>query len=283
MNGKNIEVPEGKTLLLFGGNAEDRLRLAGQAAEGLGIFWCTVHDEIKHPEAIEQAIRAGVKTIIVDCETYQLLYQTPGHIKAAITNERIPVKLDGKAISMEKPPRFIFCTGQMDTLQLKNLGQRFHPVLCTSERRRARPELNKGRILAIVGPQGSGKTIMARSIAGELGAYQVTTQSQLYFDFGPGRLMSSGFAEVKTIIIELDPNETLCDEVMETINKMASNDTIELQVKGVGPRTFHSPHIIVCAHDLDFYAQESFRHIEIVLKQMPVGEHQLEAGDMQQL
>lgn len=140
------------------------------------------------------------------------------------------------------------------------------------------PALKKGVVLAIVGPQGSGKTLQAQTIAGSLGIYWLTQQPQFSFAFTPGSIASPSLAGVKTVILELEPNELLRPDVVETINRLTRESVLKVRAKGGKEHEIQSPHVVICAHDTDFYAHANFDHIEIVTKHAPISESKLQ-GD----
>lgn len=129
MQGKNIQIPNGQALLICGPQGCGKTLLARAIAQQYGPFQQTDVDVIRSPEAIERAMREGIKTLIVEeCDAEYLRCQLPAHLKAAITDERIPVKLDGKTLTMERPPRFIFCSGYVDAIRLDSRDRRFFVV-----------------------------------------------------------------------------------------------------------------------------------------------------------
>lgn len=60
-------------------------------------------------------------------------------------------------------------------------------------------QLERGKALAIVGPQGAGKTTLARKIASEHGTYSEINARNLRAEFALGRVLRS---DEQTLIIE---------------------------------------------------------------------------------
>lgn len=128
MQGKNIQIPNDQALLICGKQGTGKTLLAAAIAEQYGAYQETDTEVIRHPEAIERAMREGIKTLIVECDDANGLRQLPPHIKAAISGERIPAKLNGKAVTMEVPPRFIFCSADPDAIKTECRDRRFFVI-----------------------------------------------------------------------------------------------------------------------------------------------------------
>lgn len=101
-------------------------------------------------------------------------------------------------------------------------------------------ELKKGQALVIYGPQGSGKTILARKIAEcygsfiEIDAYQLKTRRDLNDLLGKG---------VSTVICDEIPEEI---DVQSFLKLLITNGTALVEKKHGKPKIVSVPNFIFC-------------------------------------
>jgi len=97
-------------------------------------------------------------------------------------------------------------------------------------------ELEKGKALVLVGPVGSGKTMLARSIASRYGAYNFVTQGEILRSF-------NGPLDTTTVIVE----EFTPDwETLVSIGRLATNPLIQIEKMREEPQLKTTPNVILC-------------------------------------
>ena len=104
-------------------------------------------------------------------------------------------------------------------------------------------ELTKSQALVLTGPQGSGKTTLARDIAGRCGTFAEISVDDLIGHFGLGRALA---AEPDTLIVEKMPRALL-----GKIKAFLGKDTIQCNQKYKAPRQVKRPNFILCINESD--------------------------------
>lgn len=101
-------------------------------------------------------------------------------------------------------------------------------------------ELKRGQALVITGPQGSGKTTLARKIAGKVGAFIEVDAAQIENHFG---LSDALAGKPAVLIIDGFPTQ----HVLENIKSMITSDTARVNRKYQVPETIQTPYFIFCS------------------------------------
>jgi energy-coupling factor transporter ATP-binding protein EcfA2 len=101
--------------------------------------------------------------------------------------------------------------------------------------------LTKGQALVLVGPQGSGKTTIARAIAAQYGPYVEVSALSINTHSGLSAALQT---EPNTIIIEGWPTP---ETALEEIKKMLGSEKTMCNPKFKEPRLVKSPLVIICS------------------------------------
>lgn len=101
-------------------------------------------------------------------------------------------------------------------------------------------QLTRGCALVLNGPQGCGKTTLARKIAEAHGSYREIDAMDLDSPFGLGAALDG---EPCTLIVEGFPTS---EDTMHRVNAMLTNDTEIVERKGKAPKQVKSPNFIFC-------------------------------------
>jgi hypothetical protein len=119
-------------------------------------------------------------------------------------------------------------------------------------------QLTKGQALVIAGPQGSGKTTLARQIAAKNGTYAQICANDLIGGFGLGNALAD---EPDTLIVDEVPAHKLADA---TLKKMLTDGMIECNQKYKPLRTVKTPHLIFCINEEQLLAfSKQFRSFRV--------------------
>lgn len=105
----------------------------------------------------------------------------------------------------------------------------------------AKLNLKHGQALVICGPQGSGKTTLARKIAARHGTYAQIDALQLTGHFGLGDALSG---ETKTLIVDGIPESR---KALKEIRAALTNETITIHQRYQNPKIVKSPNFIFCS------------------------------------
>lgn len=105
--------------------------------------------------------------------------------------------------------------------------------------------LTKGQALILVGPEGSGKTTLARQIAARNGTFAEICADDLIGGFGLGNALAD---EPDTLIVEEVPAHKLSDA---NLKKMLTEPMIKCNQKYKPVRMVQTPHFIFCVNDGD--------------------------------
>lgn len=103
-------------------------------------------------------------------------------------------------------------------------------------------QLTRGCALVLTGPQGCGKTAMARQIAAAHGSYREIEAADLDLPF---RLGNALFDDPCTLIVEGAPARI---ETMNYVKAMLTNGIAVLEEKGIR-RLVKAPNFIFCTGD----------------------------------
>lgn len=118
-------------------------------------------------------------------------------------------------------------------------------------------QLERGKALVIVGPQGSGKSVLARSIARQYGKFQ-EVELGVNFDF---QLRDALNGRVKTLIIDGEPSR---DELVQ-IKAMVTSPTTRINVPfSKTVRTVPTPLLVFCSGSTDWLGADGGRRFTVV-------------------
>jgi len=106
-------------------------------------------------------------------------------------------------------------------------------------------QLGRGCALVLTGPQGCGKTTLARKIAGAHGSYREIDVMELD---SPFRFGSTLYGEPDTLIVE---GAITGEETMLRVKGMLTSDTVIAERKGKEPIEVKSPNFIFCTSDVN--------------------------------
>lgn len=109
-----------------------------------------------------------------------------------------------------------------------------HPAATTAHK------LTRGRALVLHGPQGCGKTTMAREIAAAHGSYAEVDATVLDEPLRLGAVLDG---EPDTLVVEGAPASM---EGMQRIKQLLTSPTAIAQRKGQHPKQVRSPNLIIC-------------------------------------
>lgn len=120
-------------------------------------------------------------------------------------------------------------------------------------------ELKRREALFIQGPQGSGKTTLAREIAAKYGRYAVIDHHELMS--GPGALRDVLRSKPATVIVEeFQPNSA----ELNRVKQLLSAPHFAVDMKGVPPIYVEAPNFIFCTGWKDFLSGEDERRFRVI-------------------
>jgi energy-coupling factor transporter ATP-binding protein EcfA2 len=105
--------------------------------------------------------------------------------------------------------------------------------------------LTHGQALVITGPQGCGKSTLARKIAEKHGTYIETDARQLETLRGLNDLMES---EPRTVICDGFPKS---EDAWPRLKTLITNDTMKLTRQYGATKTVKAPNFIFCSEHID--------------------------------
>lgn len=103
-------------------------------------------------------------------------------------------------------------------------------------------ELKHGQALVITGPQGCGKSTLARKIAEEHGSFIEVDASQLETHQGLNDLLAS---EPATLIVDGWPDN---DDTQDWLNTLIASDAVEVDRLYSAPKMVKVPTFIFCTN-----------------------------------
>lgn len=106
-------------------------------------------------------------------------------------------------------------------------------------------ELKHGQALVITGPQGCGKSTLARKIAEKHGRFVEVEACQLETHRGLDDLLAS---EPQTVIVEGFPES---EEARAMVKAMITGDTVKVERMYAEPKMVKAPNFIFCSGHAD--------------------------------
>lgn len=106
-------------------------------------------------------------------------------------------------------------------------------------------KLEKGRALVLVGPQGCGKSLIAREIAKQHGSYKEVDADVLENSFELGEALSS---EPRTVVVDGIPTSVA---TMRLLKSLITSNEVVCERRGLEPKTVPAPNFIFCSGDAD--------------------------------
>ena len=106
-------------------------------------------------------------------------------------------------------------------------------------------ELKHGQALVITGPQGCGKTTLARKIAGQHGPFVEADARQLGTRRGLNGLIAG---EPSTVICKGFPEG---EDAQARVKALITGKTVKVERKRGGPKMVKAPNLIFCTSDAD--------------------------------
>lgn len=104
-------------------------------------------------------------------------------------------------------------------------------------------QLTRQCALVLTGPQGCGKTALARKIAEAHGSYREVDAAELESKFRLGAVLDG---EPHTLVVEGVPASA---EAMNRVKAMLTNDTVIAERKGKETKVVKTPNLIFCTGD----------------------------------
>lgn len=106
-------------------------------------------------------------------------------------------------------------------------------------------QLTRGQALVLAGPQGCGKSTLAREIAAAYGSYREIDAEVLSSPFQLGNILSE---EPKTLVVEGLPER---EDAIFAVKEMLTNETTIAHRKGLEPVQVKTPNFIFCSGAID--------------------------------
>jgi hypothetical protein len=128
-------------------------------------------------------------------------------------------------------------------------------------------KVQRGQVLALVGPEGSGKSTKARELAAKAGTFVEISSEDLASQFQMGNALAS---EPATVIVEVD--RPLNQRAQVELKKLLTNTHTICERKMRHPISVRTPNFIFCAQSRDFLPSEGrrFHVVELPAPHHPV-------------
>ena len=125
-------------------------------------------------------------------------------------------------------------------------------------------QLTRGQALVIIGPQGSGKTTLAREIAAKHGSKVLEVCAHdLAGRFGIDNLLAN------------NPDVIICEEfpidaaARAKLKDLITSDTVTVNRKYQPPIKVRSPHLIFCSSGAEFLTEHDRRYRVVSVDRRP--------------
>lgn len=111
-------------------------------------------------------------------------------------------------------------------------------------------QLKRGQALVIIGPQGCGKSTLARQIASTHGMYEEMSAEDFDAPFGLSPILKK---EPKTLIIDGEPRN------VKLLKKMIVNDQVQVNIRYQVPKVISTMNLIICSEQLHWIKSNNRR------------------------
>jgi ABC-type phosphate/phosphonate transport system ATPase subunit len=104
-------------------------------------------------------------------------------------------------------------------------------------------DIERGRALVLTGPEGCGKSRLARQLASKHGSFVEISAYTLASPFDFGNALAN---EPQTLIVEDIPRDA---RSLQLVKSMLTSERVQCDRKGLEPKFVRSPNFIFCTND----------------------------------